>query len=67
MRMIGTMADRMLSAVLPKTTAAACIDVPAGNYYQECYCKNGTVWDKFCVSTCYGPACGSCTNTGILC
>jgi hypothetical protein len=54
MRMIGIMADRMLSAVL-------------GNYYQECYCKNGTVWDKYCVSTCYGPVCGSCSNTGILC
>lgn len=65
MRMIGAMADRVLSAVVPKTTAAACID--AGTFQELCYCSGGWWYEKNCVSTCYGPACGSCYRSSIAC
>jgi hypothetical protein len=65
MRMISVMADRLLAAMAPKTTAAACID--ASRFLDECYCSGGVIYIKSCVSTCYGPSCGSCYDSGILC
>jgi len=66
MRIIATMADRMLSAVAPKISAAACIDA-ASSYKQEC-CVSGCIGGvRTCVSTCYGPACGSCSSNGTNC
>jgi hypothetical protein len=66
MRMIAIMADRMLSVVAPKISAAACID-GASRYVQECCVGGCTGGLRTCVSTCFGPACGSCHSNGTVC
>lgn len=63
MRMIATMADRMLSVVAPKISAAACIDA-ASTYTQQCCYDGCDAGVRTCTSTCFGPACGSCSKSG---
>jgi|HubBroStandDraft_5_1064220.scaffolds.fasta_scaffold148461_2 hypothetical protein len=71
MRMIATMADRMLSAVAPKATAAACIDSPANTYKNPCGCictyGQKIQYYQSCVTTCFGGDCGPCTASSTHC
>lgn len=67
MRAIGAMADRMLSAIVPKTEAAACS--PTKIIY-KCYCENSRLnqyilYDKTCYLECNGHlSCGACYANG---
>jgi hypothetical protein len=66
MRLINSLADRVLGVVVPKTTAGAC--VPPDSWTQYCSCTSHVVKTKQCHYGCTGnPVCGSCTNTNIEC
>ncbi len=67
MRIIRTMADRMLSAVVPTVTAAAICCQPDPQVY-ECYCHNGVLYLKTCTPRCNCTlSCGPCYVSDIGC
>lgn len=60
--MMGRLADRVLSRVVPKSTAEA-----GCNYtYYICYCSGGLMYKKPCMNGCPGVAnhCKACGVTG---
>ena len=66
MRLINSLADRVLGVVAPKTTAGACI--PPDPYTRYCSCTSHTVKVKNCNNNCAGVVfCGSCYSTDIEC
>jgi hypothetical protein len=66
MRLVTTVADRLLSVVVPRVTAGACC--PPDPWVQECYCSNHTIYVKTCSYTCACIAhCGGCRNADIGC
>ena len=66
MRLVTTVADRLLSAVVPRAIAGACC--PPDPWVQECYCHSHTVYVKNCSYTCTCAAhCGGCYNAFIGC
>lgn len=66
MSMIATLADRLLSKVVPEIKAGACCPPDPGT--EECYCHNHTVYAKNCSYNCACKLfCGSCYNTFIGC
>ncbi len=59
--MVNRIADRILSAVLPHTTAAA----PCGPYvYSLCFCRGGLRYSKRCRD-CTGAG-GGCSPCNIV-
>jgi hypothetical protein len=62
MRFMTMAADKLLSAVLPKTTAGACV---CRYSVYTCYCRNHQlykVWEGYCVGCsgscgCIAPVC----------
>ena len=68
MRMIGTIADRMLGLVVPKTTAAGVCCDPGGGY-ESCGCGAADfIYQKYCHADCQCRlVCGPCTRTNISC
>ncbi len=69
MRMINALADRLLSAVAPKITAAGICCPDFGNSYeQNCGCSNGFQKQMFCVVRCNCSIfCQACVTTTIKC
>jgi hypothetical protein len=66
MRFVTSLADRVISAVVPGITAGACC--PPDNYREECYCRGSVVWAKNCSTNCACKAvCGACYRTNIGC
>ena len=66
MRLINSLADRVLGVVAPKMTAGAC--VPPDSWTQSCGCKSYFIYSKPCHYGCTGNAvCGTCTRTNISC
>jgi len=67
-RIIATLADRLLGLMVPTVTAGACC--PHDPWVQECSCHESTetVWAKNCQYNCAcQPVCGACYNTYIGC
>jgi hypothetical protein len=69
MRAIGALADRMLTAVVPKTTAGAC---PCNDSYQAfCFCLKAyhKAFYKTCHTNCdcSRTTCGDCFITNTYC
>jgi hypothetical protein len=64
MTVIQRAADRLLTALVPKTTAAACWVCR----YQECYCAGGVLYLQYCCpnSVCQAE-CGGCVRHAIAC
>jgi hypothetical protein len=68
MRSIARMADRLLGAVVPEVSAGACCSLDGTKYTNECYCRDGYVWDQTCTIGCTCKAsCGACKKTSIEC
>ncbi len=68
MRFVTRMADRLVDAVAPRATAAACIAGTPFNYTQECGCKNHILRVQTCTVGCFGATtCQSCHNSSIEC
>ena len=66
MRLITRISDRLVGMVVPEITAGACC--PPDTYQQECYCRNLTIYAKYCSYNCACKVfCGACTNTYIGC
>jgi hypothetical protein len=60
---LATLADRLVSLVVPKTTAAACACQPGDWTYVYCYCYPHQKYHKRCYVNCYCQPtsnCGSC-------
>jgi hypothetical protein len=66
MSLIATAADRILGAIVPRTSAAA-NNCPGTCFRQTCYCdkKSGFYFDR-CVHT-TGPECVGCFQTLFRC
>lgn len=63
MKVIGKLADRLLSAVVPEISAGACCTESGQVYYVNCNeCDgNGIGLEKKCVVNCYCQGvCGAC-------
>lgn len=69
MRMINKIADRLLSSVAPKITAAGICCPDFGNSYeQDCGCSNGFQKQMFCVVRCNcSIQCNACVQTTDKC
>ena len=67
MRLVTHVADRLVQAVAPRTTAAACI--APEQVTVKCGCSGGMVTVKICVTGCSGQivSCGSCHKSSIFC
>ena len=66
MRIVTGLADRMLSMVAPRATAAACC--PPDPWLAECYCHNHSIYAKRCSYNCACKVfCGTCYNDFIAC
>ena len=66
MRIVNSLADRLVGMVAPKATAGACI--APEHWTQECSCKGHLIWVKGCTNNCAGVAiCGRCYNDYISC
>ena len=68
MRLLDSLADRVVAAVVPKTTAAACACTP-DSYWEFCFCdvKNSQYvrYTRSCSYNCNcGVYCGGCVVTG---
>jgi hypothetical protein len=69
MSLIANAADRLLSAIVPRTTAAAW-SCPPGCVRKTCYCgahSGGYYWFDECVSSTGGYSCKTCTATVWTC
>lgn len=66
MRLMNLVADRLLSAVVPRITAGACC---AGDpFWKTCFCEDGVWFHKSCHYNCScGVVCGDCTDTVYTC
>lgn len=62
MRIIGLLADKLLSGVVPKISAGACCTLAGKHFTESCGClRNGVGLQKSCVVTCdCGSSCGAC-------
>ncbi len=61
MSLVTKAADSLLSAIVPRVTAAAW-SCPAGCHRVFCYCIGGHVYDA-CVNNATGQQCASCRYT----
>jgi hypothetical protein len=63
---VTRIADRLVAAVAPRATAAACL--PPEHFQKKCGCSGGLVTIKNCSTNCAGTAfCGSCFKSSIVC
>ncbi len=65
MSLISTAADRILGAIVPRTSAAA-NNCPGGCFRQTCYCHN-KFWYNRCVSSTSNRECVGCFKTIYQC
>jgi hypothetical protein len=66
MRLIAPLADRMLSRVVPRVTAAGCCS--PDNHLVYCFCSGGRKYEKACHYECdCSYVCGGCVNRNIAC
>jgi hypothetical protein len=66
MSLFTNAADRLLSAVVPHTTAEAAWTCPAGCHRVTCYCL-GSHWYNACINNATGHQCTSCRYTSYTC
>lgn len=68
MKVIGRIADRILSSVVPEITAgaAACFCQPGESAGQRsCGCRGNNRWAQLCVYNCAcAITCGACRDVG---
>ena len=70
-QLLGSIADRLVTLAVPKTTAGACC--PPDPYRETCYCKVGSdyhpwVYYRDCRTNCNcQESCGSCQTLGLWC
>ena len=68
MRMINSAADRLLSAILPKAEAGACVPEHGDGWLTRCRCQNNRIFVKRCTVQCLGNVtCGTCYASDIHC
>jgi hypothetical protein len=68
MNRIGVLADRLLSRIVPKTSAMAATCEYQPCTYQFCYCSGLRYYSKLCCKTETGASCcHACTYRGNYC
>jgi|HubBroStandDraft_1064217.scaffolds.fasta_scaffold05311_6 hypothetical protein len=66
MRIVNSIADRMISRMAGKLTAqAACCDPQYVTV--SCGCTNGYLYEQTCFFNCCETICGTCSDTGRTC
>jgi len=67
LRIIGPIADRLLSLAAPKITAQAVYCCIPYTYTEYCFCSGGYVYQQHCQSDCCTTACTGCFKTTSTC
>jgi hypothetical protein len=63
---LQALGDRLVSLVVPRSTAAACACFPGTSWRVQCYCSGWHLWVKTCQYNCYCKVtCSSCYDTGV--
>jgi hypothetical protein len=68
MKVLGKVADRLLSTVVPEIKASACCKGYGTSYTNVCRCSGGRIYTQKCTYNCNCKAvCGPCVETTTVC